>query len=337
MTSHRAVINNMIYDDSFATKDHKVVMWFSTLRWITGSLNILRSIYYCKTQIICDKYEEELACKLIEKYNIEFVWFQPRLIVNVLKNGLLRKYHLPSLKRMVLSGNAMKSHLIEALMKALPHTEILFVYGMSELCGVISVQRQGDKIGSVGYVIKNVQMKVVATDTGKTLGPNEVGEFLWKSPYNMTGYYNNLEVTKKILDEDGWLRSGDFGYYDENGEVYICDRIVDTIRVRGFMVYPIEIEDVLLRHPAVREVAVVRMDNDTVDECPIAFVSKIPGTELTAEELIKLVADNLEDYKHLRGGVQFLDEFPRTDTGKIAKKQLRDMAKRFVSDSVLAE
>lgn len=74
---------------------------------------------------------------------------------------------------------------------------------MSELCGSITIRRQGDAIGSCGYILKNAQMKLVDTDTGKVLGPNQVGEFLWKAPYTMTGYYNNPQATKKVLDEDG--------------------------------------------------------------------------------------------------------------------------------------
>ncbi|XP_011877564.1 PREDICTED: probable 4-coumarate--CoA ligase 3 [Vollenhovia emeryi] len=334
LMSHRALINNMFYDVTYATEDQKILLWFSTLRWITGTLLILRAVYFCKTRIICDRYDNELACKLIEKYNVEFVWFQPRLMANILKNGLLEKYRLPSLKRLALGGAPMKLHLLETLKEALPHTEILFLYGMSELCGISAGQRRGDKMGSVGYVVKNTQLKVIDVDTGEKLGPNKIGELLWKSPYIMTGYYNNPEATKKAV-KDGWLHSGDFGYYDEDGEIFIRDRIMDTIRINGLMVYPAEIENVLHKHPALREVVVVGIPDDIVEEYPFAFVSKASGAEVTAEELMKLVADNLESYKHLRG-VQFLDKFPYTETGKIARMQLKEMAKRFVSDCVPA-
>lgn len=174
---------------------------------------------------------------------------------------------------------------------------------MTELAGAATTQRPGNKIGSIGYVMKNVQLKIINVDTGKTLGPNEVGELLWKSPYIMTEYYNNPQATKRAIDADGnlsllflrvnfiraeftfdyvssgWLHSGDMGYYEEDGKIYICDRIVNTVRIRGYMVYPTEIENVLYSHPAVSEVAVVTI-HDNIEERPIAFVAKVPDAEV---------------------------------------------------------
>ncbi|KAL6257671.1 hypothetical protein P5V15_011250 [Pogonomyrmex californicus] len=336
MLSHRALINNMLNDTMYATESQKVVMWFATLRWITGIIMVLRSIYFCKTQIITGIFDAEQTCKMIKKYNVEWFAISSGMFATIVKNNLFQKYCLSSLKKVCVGGAAIRSQLLETMIKALPYTEIIHVLGMCELSGTVATQREGDKLGSVGYVLKNVQLKVIDIDTGNTLGPNKVGELLWKSPYMLTGYYNNPEATKETLTNDGWLRSGDLGYYDEDGELYICDRITETIRVDGFMVYPTEIENILQDHPAIREVAVVRIRDDINEERPIAFVSKFPDLEVTIEELIKLVADNLEDYKHLRGGVQFLDELPHTDTGKIARKQLRELAKCFVSNYVTA-
>ncbi|KAL6257670.1 hypothetical protein P5V15_011248 [Pogonomyrmex californicus] len=190
------------------------------------------------------------------------------------------------MKKIVTGGVATRPHLFEAIIKALPHVEIIYALGMSEICGTSSVQKQGDKVGSVGYVLKNVQLKVIDVDTGKTLGPNKVGEFFWKSPYVMTGYYNSPEATRKTLSEDGWLRSGDLGYYDEDGELFVCDRITEAIRFLGHMIYPAEIEKVLQTHPAVREVAIVRLQNDIFEECPLAFVSIFSNQKVSESKLI---------------------------------------------------
>ncbi|XP_019697686.2 luciferin 4-monooxygenase [Harpegnathos saltator] len=337
MLSHFALINNMLHDNSFAGKDDKVVMWFSSFRWISGAVLPLRSIYFRKTWIIYPEYKEELVCQLIEKYNVAWILLQSALTVGVLKNGFFHKYQLPSLKKLIIGGAFMRPQLHEAVIKALPQTEVLFTYGTSEVGGVCTLQRQGDKIGSSGYVLRNGRLKVIAVDTERPLGPYEVGELLWKSPYTMTGYYNNPQASRETLDKDGWVHSGDLGYYDKDGEIYICDRIKEVIKVRGCFVFPTEIENILQSHPAVYEVAVVRLHSDIDDEHPLAFVTKVPGKEVTADELIKLVANNLEDHKHLRGGVQFLDELPHTDTGKIARKQLLELAKRFVLDDVSTE
>ncbi|XP_032691420.1 probable 4-coumarate--CoA ligase 3 [Odontomachus brunneus] len=337
MYSHSALINNMLYDKSFAEKDDKMIMWLSSFRWISGAILPLRSIYFHKTWIICPEYKEELLCQIIEKYNVTWMLLQSCLTTSVLKYGFFHKYRLPSLKKLIIGGAYMKPYLFEAVIKALPHTKVLFTYGTSEVGGVYTLQREGDKIGSSGYILSNSQLKVIAVDTGRLLGPCELGELLLKSPCMMTRYYNNSQAMKETLDKDGWIHTGDLGYYDTDGEIYVCDRIKEIIKVRGCYVFPNEIESVLQSHPAVRKVAVVRVKNDLDDEHPLAFVTKIPGKEVTAEELVKLVADKLEDHKHLRAGVQFLDELLYTDTGKIARKRLRELAERLMVDPIPAE
>ncbi|XP_032690751.1 luciferin 4-monooxygenase-like [Odontomachus brunneus] len=166
---------------------------------------------------------------------------------------------------------------------------------------------------------------MVDLDTEEALGPNKIGELRVKAITIMQGYHKNPEATKQAFDSDGWFRTGDLAYYDDNGEIYIVDRISDFINFRSTNVSPAEIETVLMTHPAVFQAAVLGIPNEVDEQHPKAFVVQVPNKSVTEQELISYVEKNLPYYCRLRGGVKIVDQLPRTTTGKIAKKQLRDM------------
>ncbi|KAM0726065.1 4-coumarate--CoA ligase 1 [Formica fusca] len=209
---------------------------------------------------------------------------------------------------------------------------MLQLYGMTEIAGVGTMQLSHHKDGSCGTVVENVQMKIVDPENGKVLGPNKPGELWIKTAYMMNGYYRNPEATKNNIDEKGWLHSGDIGYFDEDGELYLIDRIKELIKYRGYQISPGEIEDVLSSHSAVLEVAVIAVPHATDDEHPLAYVTKRPDAKVTEQELIDLVANNMMDQYKLRAGVIFLDTFPYTNSGKIARKELKTMAKKLAAE-----
>lgn len=198
---------------------------------------------------------------------------------------------------------------------------------MTELCGLVIIQLPDTQSGSCGVITTNCEAKIVDRETGNLLGPNQPGELCIKSWARMNGYYRNLEATKATLDTEGWIHTGDLATYNEKGEFFIVDRLKELIKYQGHSITPIEIESVLQSHPAVLEVAVVGIPHPTDDEHPVAFVSKVPNKEVSAEELIKIVETNLIDHYKLRGGVKFLPSLPHTHSGKIARKELRAMAK----------
>ncbi|XP_011706822.1 PREDICTED: luciferin 4-monooxygenase-like, partial [Wasmannia auropunctata] len=190
---------------------------------------------------------------------------------------------------------------------------------------LLTEQNEHSTPGSVGFPGPNVQIKVIDIETEEVLEENKVGEIRVKVPTVMKGYYRNPEATKKAFDSDGWLRTGDLGYYDANGELFIVDRISEFINFRGSNILPAEIETVLLTHPAVFQAAVIGVPHEIDEQHPMAIVSVVPGKTVTEQELISLVKKSLRNDCMLRGGVKFIDNIPYTNTGKIARKQLRDM------------
>lgn len=180
------------------------------------------------------------------------------------------------------------------------------------------------KIASVGFPPSSTQIKIVdINDTQhKGLPPNTQGEILIRGPQNMLGYLNNKEANEDNII-DGWIRTGDYGYYDEQGFFYITNRLKELIKVKGFQVAPTELEDILRGHPAVADAAVVGLKHGSHGEIPRAFVVRRAGFDTTADELQQYVNDKVAPYKHVQGGVQFLKSIPKNSTGKILRGALK--------------
>ena len=176
--------------------------------------------------------------------------------------------------------------------------------------------------GSVGTPIENVEMKVV-DEHGRELPDGELGEVLIKGPNVMKGYFRNPEATGQTV-RDGWLHSGDIGYRDKDGYYYIADRVKDMINVSGFKVFPREVEEILFRHPAVKEAAVLGMPDPVKGEAVKAFVVLREGQSVDGDTLKTLCREKIASYK-VPEAVEFIPALPKSPTGKILKKDLRGL------------
>jgi long-chain acyl-CoA synthetase len=172
----------------------------------------------------------------------------------------------------------------------------------------------------VGTPIENVEMKI-ADETGQEVADGELGEILIKGPNVMKGYFGNPQATAEAI-RDGWLRSGDIGYRDPDGYYYIVDRVKDMINVSGFKVFPREVEEVLFRHAAVREAAVIGVPHPVRGEAVRAYVVLKSGATATAEELRALCGGAVASYK-VPETIEFIEALPKNPTGKVLKKELR--------------
>src|SRR6266540_4025123 len=171
-----------------------------------------------------------------------------------------------------------------------------------------------------GTPIENVEMEIIGAD-GEKMKPGELGEIVIKGPNVMQGYYNKPEETAETI-RDGWLHSGDIGYLDEQGYFFIVDRVKDMINVAGFKVWPREVEEVLCRHPKVREVAVIGAPDEDRGESVKAVIVPQEGIDLGEDEIIAYCAEKMAAYKIPRS-VEFMTSLPKNAAGKILKKDLR--------------
>jgi fatty-acyl-CoA synthase len=175
---------------------------------------------------------------------------------------------------------------------------------------------------SAGKALAGVELAILDPD-GKPLPPGEVGEIATRSAHNMVGYWNLPEATAKTLQSDGWLRTGDAGYLDKDGFLYIHDRIKDMIISGGENIYPAEVESAICDHPDVAEVAVVGVPDDTWGEAVKAVVVLKPGKELSVTDLMRFTRERIAGFKSPKT-IDFIAALPRNASGKILRRQLRD-------------
>ncbi|KAK7082281.1 hypothetical protein SK128_003411 [Halocaridina rubra] len=197
--------------------------------------------------------------------------------------------------------------------------------GLTEASGLGSTTRglSEFRLDSVGPPGPLFQAKVVDTETGRLVGEREEGEICFRGPAIMVGYANNPKATAELIDSDGWLRTGDVGYYDENNHLYITDRIKDLIKVKGYQVSPTELENVIMKYGNISDVAVAGVPHGNLGEAPRAWIVPAEGATIDIVSLMKYVADQVVQYKQLAGGVEIVDSLPRNPIGKILRKQLQ--------------
>jgi long-chain acyl-CoA synthetase len=194
-------------------------------------------------------------------------------------------------------------------------------YGLTEASAVVtSSSGLEPRHGSVGVVLDGIEMRIVDED-GEDALVGDSGEIWVKGPNVFAGYLNDPEATARVLTDDGWLRTGDIGYCDHEGRVYLVDRAKDLVIVSGFNVFPAEVEEVLLRHSGVEDVGVIGVPHPHTGEAVKAFVVPKPGAALDEEVLIDFCLDHLARYK-CPSKVLVVDELPRNAAGKLVRRQL---------------
>ncbi|XP_055327154.1 uncharacterized protein LOC129580588 isoform X2 [Sitodiplosis mosellana] len=228
--------------------------------------------------------------------------------------------------RAVMSGAAPLGALdVEQFFQKAPNTNIVQGYGLTETSPAALLNMPGNsKYASVGVPASATRCKIVAVNdsTGVGLQANQTGELWVKGPQNMIGYLNNKKATDEML-VDGWIRTGDIAYYDDDGFFYITDRLKELIKVKGFQVAPAELEEILRSHPEITDAAVVGVTHAKTGEAPRAFVIKRPDSKITENDIQKFMSQKVADYKQLHGGIQFLETIPKNATGKIMRREIK--------------
>ena len=247
--------------------------------------------------------------------------------VNTLFNALLNTPGFSDLDfshmRMTLGGGMAVQRAVADRWKAVTGSTLVEAYGLTETspAACINPMTLKEYNGCIGLPISSTECAILGGD-GSFLPPGEVGELCVRGPQVMKGYWQRPEETAKVLSEDGWLRTGDMALMTPEGYFRIVDRKKDMILVSGFNVYPNEIEDVVAAHPKVLEVAAIGIPDERSGEVVKLFVVK-RDPSLTEQELLDYCRENLTGYKRPKA-IEFLDELPKSNVGKILRKDLRD-------------
>lgn len=207
------------------------------------------------------------------------------------------------------------------------------VYGLTETTGTVTLLEDSDhrsalegrhpeRLRSAGRAVPGAELRIVGSGSSHPLGPGQVGEIWIRSPQNTVGYWRKPQETAAALDPQGWLRTGDAGYLDAEGYLFIHDRVKDMIITGGENVYPAEVENILMAHPGVADVAVIGVPSDRWGETVLAVVVARPGEAPDADAVIGFARSRLAHYK-CPTGVEFVESLPRNASGKVLKRDLR--------------
>ncbi|KAJ0173170.1 hypothetical protein K1T71_011346 [Dendrolimus kikuchii] len=309
----------------------KMAIVVSPLIWLSATFHFLFNPILKFTRLQSSKpMAQEHFVHLVNKYRPTYTIISPTLMSTIIKPGNSVKCDFTSFEHILLGGSYVSKELLDDIKKVTPRTYAAPMYGMSEVGGFAFLEGTQSS-GSVGRPMGCFDYRLVNVDTLEDIEePNVNGELWFRGPAVCMGYYRNEEVTKASFS-DGWLRSGDIFYTDENGLFYFVDRLKLLLKYRNYQISPTEVENVIRQHPGVLDVAVTGIQDQECGDLAVACVVPRPGYKVNAQEIKDLVKENLSDTKQLRGGVIFMNEFPMTPTTKtnriLLKQIVRDMAR----------
>jgi len=323
MLTHRNLIANVLQAEQriHLREGERVlgVMPFYHIYGMTVIMNL--ALHAGATVVTMPKFELEAFLRVMQDYKVARAYVAPPIVVALAKHPLVDQFDLSSLT-LVFSGAAPLDEGLAQACGTRLNCKVNQGYGMTEASPathLVSDDIDWKKVGSIGPVVAATECKVVDITTGKELGPETDGEILVRGPQVMKGYLNNPTATAQILDEGGWLHTGDIGHADADGDFYVVDRLKELIKYKGYQVPPAELEAILLTHPAVADAAVIASPDEDAGEVPKAFVVlKAPATP---EELMQFVAQRVAPHKKIRL-VETIDEIPKSASGKILRRKL---------------
>ncbi len=323
MLTHYNLVSNAIMNARwFNWSSNDVVLGVLPLCHSWGTCYMNSTIYVGATLVLTTRFYPERVLELVEKKKVT-VWYGAATMFTVMVNHpAITKYDLSSL-RCVKAGAAPIPDNTKRKWDRLTGVELVLGYGLTEASPETHDSPPNRvKIGSVGIPIIDTDAKIVDIETGtKELPPGEVGELIVKGPQVMKGYRKRPEETKEAL-RDGWLYTGDIAKMDEEGYFYIVDRLKDTIKYKGYSVFPTEVENVLYMHPSIKECAIVGKPDPVAGEIPKAYVVLKKEATTTKDELVEYCKKRIAPYKRIRE-VEFVAELPKNIAGKILRRALR--------------
>lgn len=311
--------------------DNEVSLVFAPLFHV-GGLNVTTLVVMMRGGhiILHRHFDPGDAIRAIEDHRVTSLFGVPAMFLFMSQQPEFDTADLSSINITICGGAPVP----EPLMKRYEGVGVPFQqgYGLTETSPSLTVLAKefGDqKLGSAGQPVFFMEMKLVAEDGSEVTEPFAKGEICAKGPNIMKGYWNRPDATAEAIDEDGWFHTGDAGYVDEDGFFFVVDRVKDMVITGGENVYPAEVEDVLLGHPSITEVAVIGTPSDEWGEAVTAVVSLAEGAALTLDELRAFGGSSLARYK-LPTRLEVVDEIPHNASGKMLKRELRS---EFENDS----
>ncbi|KAH8595527.1 hypothetical protein B0O99DRAFT_511830 [Bisporella sp. PMI_857] len=282
--------------------------------------------------VVLSAFVPEIFLKAIQDYQVTRAYLVPPIVLFLAKHPLVDKFNLSSLVSIISAAAPLTPELVHAVYNRI-RVSVKQVYGLSETSPTTHLQPTSEwmtSIGSVGNMVANMSAKYVSAD-GKELPIGFVGELWLKGPNIFAGYWKNPQATEDCMTSDGFFKTGDIGYQDDQGNFYITDRLKELIKYKGFQVAPAELEGLLVSNEKISDACIVGVyDKSQATELPLAFVVKAPAVKDVDDkaleaEITAWVEKRVANHKKLRGGVRFVSEIPKSAAGKILRRILKDI------------
>ncbi|MEV4113257.1 AMP-binding protein [Nonomuraea sp. NPDC049695] len=329
MLSHSNVATNLVQIETFLPsrvgEPLLAVLPFSHIYGLTVLLNT--PLRMGATVVVLPRFDLEEFLTAIETYRIAGLYVAPPIVLMLAKHPAVEGRDLSSLEFVLSAAAPLDAGLAEACARRLGLPSVVQGYGMTELSPGVSLCPRGGKdapAGTVGRLLPGTELRLLdLAAPGRDAAPGAPGEIAVRGPQVMKGYLGRPGDTAAMIDEGGWLHTGDVGRMDGDGWLHIVDRVKELIKYKGYQVPPAELEALLLAHEAIADAAVVGVYDAEGNEVPRAYVVRRPGSELDEDDVMAYVAGLVAPYKKVRQ-VRFVEAVPRSASGKILRRELRD-------------
>ncbi|WP_328725579.1 4-coumarate--CoA ligase family protein [Streptomyces sp. NBC_00259] len=334
MLTHRSIATNLAQLEPFIPMGPGdrilAVLPFFHIYGLTALMNA--PLRKGATVVVLPRFDLEQFLAAIEKHRINGLYVAPPIVLALAKHPAVAQYDLSSLEYIVSAAAPLDAQLARACSARLGLPPVRQAYGMTELSPgthVVPLSAPNPPAGAVGKLLPNTEMRILSLDDpGQDVAPGEEGEIAIRGPQVMKGYLGRPEATADMIDADGWVHTGDIGRVDEDGWLFVVDRVKELIKYKGFQVAPAELEALLLTHEGIADAAVIGVYDEDGNEVPKAYVVRQPAaTGLTGDDVLAYVAERVAPYKKVRR-VEFIGGVPRAASGKILRRELRDREDR---------
>ncbi|XP_037048512.1 probable 4-coumarate--CoA ligase 3 [Bradysia coprophila] len=323
--SHSMLINAATFTYGWEPQSKRIWLNTYSIYWFRSLLSLIAGTIHCATRvIITEKFTPQRILEIIEIFHVSRLSASPYMLKELIHCDAIKTANLSSVENIFLGAYKLPYEIGKMMDDLLPNGSVNNRYGLTELGGTVAIEVPKFSKGSVGK-LKSGNVAKIVDENGKKLGVNERGEICIKSMSMLSGYYQEEALTKESFDEEGFFFTGDIGYFDDECDLFIVDRKKETFEYNSYVISPSEVEGVLLQSPQIAEVCVFSVFNQRGEEVPTAAVVRAANSDITADEIVQLIADYFYDRNKLAGGIYFVDSIPKTPSGKNLRRKMKEI------------